>query len=306
MFGAAMQMKKENKNPAGRTVKRPPMRENHTGIPTQLKERMEQNTGLSLDDVRVHYNSDLPAKLDALAYTQGNRVEIGPGQERHLPHELGHVIQQKLGTVRSNATHSSGVALNTDPALEHQADEIGAGKRVEIVQRMSTDVVQRFPPPWGALTTRVGTGGGLFGGGLLRGLGRAMTGMGPRLAGEIANGTLTNAEARRWYNVMVANIHNQLDWDLPLRDQAIQALELRNTYRKTARDLMKDRELAAKLDKTDPPHKFEEVLEKESDPNLPEEDNYRAVIDAAQRTRAHANLLAGIGYDELFAVPPFE
>lgn len=148
MFGAVMQMKKENKNtnPAGRTVSRPSARENHTGIPTQLKERMEQSTGMSLDDVRVHYNSDLPAKLDALAYAQGNRVEIGPGQERHLPHELGHVIQQKLGVVRSNATHSSGVALNTDPALEHQADEIGAGKRVDPVQRKSKDVVQRMEP----------------------------------------------------------------------------------------------------------------------------------------------------------------
>lgn len=158
MFGAAMQMKKENKNTnlAGRTVSRPPVRENHTGIPTQLKERMEQSTGLSLDDVRVHYNSDLPAKLDALAYTQGNRVEIGPGQERHLPHELGHVIQQKLGAVRSNATHSSGVALNTDPALEHQADEIGAGKRVDTVQRKSTDVVQRMLQPAGR-----GTGAGI-------------------------------------------------------------------------------------------------------------------------------------------------
>lgn len=108
-------------------------KENRTGIPTQLKERMEKSTGLSFDDVRVHYNSDLPAKLDALAYTKGNQVEIGPGQERHLPHELGHVVQQKLGTVRANAMHSSGAAMNTDAGLERQADEIGAGKKVEVV-----------------------------------------------------------------------------------------------------------------------------------------------------------------------------
>ena len=108
-------------------------KENRTGIPTQLKERMEKNTGLSFDDVRVHYNSDLPAKLDALAYTKGNQVEIGPGQERHLPHELGHVVQQKLGIVRANAMHSSGVAMNTDAGLERQADEIGAGKKVGVV-----------------------------------------------------------------------------------------------------------------------------------------------------------------------------
>lgn len=120
--------------------------ENRTGIPTQLKERMEQRTGLSFDDVRVHYNSDMPAKLGALAYTQGNQVEIGPGQERHLSHELGHVVQQKLGLVRANAMHPRGVAMNTDEELERQADEIGAGKRIEIAPagNEGTDIVQRY------------------------------------------------------------------------------------------------------------------------------------------------------------------
>ena len=136
MSEAIMRMEKEK---AGmtfdtRNLNSPVRRENRTGIPTQLKERLEQSTGVSLDDVQVHYNSDLPAKLDALAYTKGNQVEIGPGQESHLPHELGHVVQQKLGTVRANAMHPSGVALNTDPGLEHQADEIGAGKGVAIIR----------------------------------------------------------------------------------------------------------------------------------------------------------------------------
>lgn len=118
-------------------------KENHTGIPTQLKERIEQSSGVSLNDVRVNYNSYLPARLDALAYTQGTRVEIGPGQDRHLPHELGHVVQQKLGAVRANAMHPSGIPMNTDAGLEHQADEIGAGKKVAIVQRIGDNVVQR-------------------------------------------------------------------------------------------------------------------------------------------------------------------
>ena len=123
MSGAAIKMKKEERPNFVRKT-------NRTGIPLQLKERLEQNTGVSFDDVRVHYNSALPAKLDALAYTKGNQVEIGPGQERHLPHELGHVVQQKLGMVRANARHASGEALNTDDGLERQADEIGAGRKV--------------------------------------------------------------------------------------------------------------------------------------------------------------------------------
>ena len=117
--------------------------ENRTGIPTQLKERMEHSTCMSLDDVRVHYNSVLPARLNALAYTRGNQVEIGSGQEQQLPHELGHVIQQKLGLVRANGRLSGGVALNTDSGLEHQADEIGAGMS-SLYARQNTE--QDFEP----------------------------------------------------------------------------------------------------------------------------------------------------------------
>ena len=144
MSDIAMKMEENNMDSAVRKEKSSARKENHTGIPTQLKERMEQSTGLSFDDVRVHYNSDLPARLDALAYTRGNQVEIGPGQERHLPHELGHVVQQKLGAVRANAMHSSGVALNTDAGLEHQADEIGAGKKISASSGEQSQVIQLY------------------------------------------------------------------------------------------------------------------------------------------------------------------
>lgn len=134
MYGAVMGKERKNAISAMRSEERLAARENHTGIPMQLKNRIEQSTGMSLNDVHVHYNSDLPMKLDALAYTKGNQVEIAPGQERHLPHELGHVVQQKLGIVRANAMHSSGVPLNTDVRLERQADAIGAGNRLAITQ----------------------------------------------------------------------------------------------------------------------------------------------------------------------------
>ena len=68
---------------------------NLTGIPIYLKQHYEEQFGFSFDDVRVHYNSDKPAKLQALAYAQGNQVYMGPGQEIHLEHELGHVVQDK-------------------------------------------------------------------------------------------------------------------------------------------------------------------------------------------------------------------
>ncbi|WP_346014085.1 DUF4157 domain-containing protein [Pseudoflavonifractor capillosus] len=93
---------------------------NLTGIPTQMKMDFEQRSGLSFDDVRVHYNSDKPRKIGALAYTQIPQVHIGPGQERHLRHELGHVVQQKQGIVRPTK-YINGLPVNDSPLLEHSA-----------------------------------------------------------------------------------------------------------------------------------------------------------------------------------------
>lgn len=98
-------------------------RPNRTGIPAQMKRDFEGRSGLSLDDVRVHYSSDKPARLGALAYTQGSQVYVGPGQQRHLPHELGHVIQQKRGLVRPTGT-VNGLPVNESAGLEAQADRI--------------------------------------------------------------------------------------------------------------------------------------------------------------------------------------
>ena len=94
---------------------------NLTGIPTQMKLNFEQRSGLSFDDVRVHYNSDKPAQLQALAYTQGTQVYVGPGQEIYLPHELGHIVQQKAGLVHPTK-FINGIAINDSPLLEKAAD----------------------------------------------------------------------------------------------------------------------------------------------------------------------------------------
>jgi hypothetical protein len=45
------------------------MRENGVGLPQPLKTGIENLSGLSMDDVQVHYNSPEPAELGALAYT---------------------------------------------------------------------------------------------------------------------------------------------------------------------------------------------------------------------------------------------
>lgn len=94
---------------------------NTTGIPDSIKNRFEAKSGFSFDDVKVHYNSKKPAQFQALAYTQGNQVFIGPGQETHLCHELGHVVQQKQGIVKPTTT-INGQPVNDDTKLEHGAD----------------------------------------------------------------------------------------------------------------------------------------------------------------------------------------
>ena len=97
---------------------------NMTGIPDDMKTRYETISGLSMDDVKVHYNSSKPATVQALAYTQGTNIYMGAGQERHLGHELWHVVQQKQGRVQPTGS-VSGMPLNVSASLEREADLMG-------------------------------------------------------------------------------------------------------------------------------------------------------------------------------------
>ena len=101
------------------------MGNNRTGMPEHLKTGIETLSGFSMDDVRVHYNSDKPATVQALAYTQGTDIHVAPGQERHLPHEAWHVAQQMSGRVEPT-TEVGGMPVNDNADLEHEADVMGA------------------------------------------------------------------------------------------------------------------------------------------------------------------------------------
>lgn len=119
-----------------------PQGPNLTGIPAQMKLDFEHRSGLSFDDVRVHYNSDKPARIGALAYTQGTQVHIGPGQEKHLRHELGHVVQQKTETIHPTIW-SHGVPINDDTMLEMDADKTALSKSKTRSHPMGLSVIQR-------------------------------------------------------------------------------------------------------------------------------------------------------------------
>jgi hypothetical protein len=98
---------------------------NTTGLPDSLKSGMESLSGMSLDHVNVHYNSSKPAAVQAHAYAQGSDIHLASGQEKHLPHELGHVVQQAQGRVKPT-TSVGGMAVNDNPSLESEADSLGA------------------------------------------------------------------------------------------------------------------------------------------------------------------------------------
>ncbi len=114
---------------------------NHTGMPDQLKSGMERLSGYNLDGVRVHYNSDKPAQLQSLAYTQGTDIHIAPGQEQHLPHETWHVVQQMQGRV-SPTCQLKGISINDNSGLEQEADRYG---RLAVAGETMTEAVSIAP-----------------------------------------------------------------------------------------------------------------------------------------------------------------
>ena len=97
---------------------------NTTGLPDNLKTGMENLSGRSLDHVKVHYNSSKPAAVRAHAYAQGSEIHLGSGQDKHLPHELGHVVQQTEGRVQPT-TSVAGLSVNDNPGLETEATQMG-------------------------------------------------------------------------------------------------------------------------------------------------------------------------------------
>jgi hypothetical protein len=120
-----LQLRAARPEPPQRTPE-PVPRRNETGLPDGLKSGVESLSGISLDEVEVHYNSAEPARLNALAYAQGTDIHVGPGQEQHLPHEAWHVVQQAQGRVQPTMQLQHGVPVSDDQELEHEADAMGA------------------------------------------------------------------------------------------------------------------------------------------------------------------------------------
>lgn len=143
------------------------------GLPPQLQAGMERLSGLSLATVRVHYNSSHPAGIGAHAFAKGSDIHLGPGQEQHLPHEAWHVVQQAQGRAPATAQMKGGMGLNDDPALEREADVMGA----RALAAAGGPTVSAAPAPLGAPA-----------GGVVQGMFRAAARFGQKAAPVMSTG----------------------------------------------------------------------------------------------------------------------
>lgn len=111
---------------------------------------IEKESGISFADVKIHYASDKPKEFGALAYAYGNDVYLGSGQEKHLKHELGHVVQQRQGIV-SPTHYEGGFPVNESNYFESSANTFiptlkNAKSLYRIIQKMPT-IIHRLPAP---------------------------------------------------------------------------------------------------------------------------------------------------------------
>jgi hypothetical protein len=116
---------------------------NDTGLPNQLKSGIENLSGYSMDDVKVHYNSGKPAQLQAHAFAQGTDIHLASGQEKHLAHEAWHVVQQKQGRVKPTLQMKASFEKNEDTILTKAADLLTVKQsNPEKNQEQNTDTLQ--------------------------------------------------------------------------------------------------------------------------------------------------------------------
>lgn len=116
-------------------------------LPDELRTNLESLSGVDLSGVDVHYRSARPAEVGALAFAQGTSIHVAPGQERHLPHEAWHVVQQARGRVAPMERLNRDQHLNTESRLEREAEVMG--HRAARIQRSAMAVAPDRPlrPP---------------------------------------------------------------------------------------------------------------------------------------------------------------
>jgi hypothetical protein len=109
---------------------------------------------------------------------------------------------------------------------------------------------------------------------------------------------LGNKEVRLWYKAHDEKIPNLIDKTLSVKEQAMQACELRNTYRTQARDLMKNQKARKELDEQHPNPAFEQLVEyKKLKYGLSDDEAYQDIIRSSTTTNEKYDKLSGLEED---------
>jgi hypothetical protein len=120
---------------------------------------------------------------------------------------------------------------------------------------------------------------------------RAVTG--PYVGGRLA-GSMDDVAARQWYHQQLDGIAGQIDRTQSLRNQAMQAFDLRNQARIDARALMSDRAKAAALDVSDPIRSWQDMLKYQAGKGHEGSAIYQAILDSAARSRPTVDAALGL------------
>jgi hypothetical protein len=99
-------------------------------LPAAVRGKMEAAFGADFSSVQVHEDGQA-AGLGAVAFARGEHLHFQPGRfdpegadgQALIGHELAHVVQQRAGRV---AAPMGKGGVNADPALEAEADQMGA------------------------------------------------------------------------------------------------------------------------------------------------------------------------------------
>jgi hypothetical protein len=107
-----------------------------TGLLDALKAGVEALSGHCLNDVKVHYNSTRPARLQAHAHAQGTPISVDPGSSPHVPDEAWHLAMQAQGRVLATTSAPNAMLANDDVGRA-QVAAVMSGRGLESEQSQS-------------------------------------------------------------------------------------------------------------------------------------------------------------------------
>lgn len=108
-------------------------------------------------------------------------------------------------------------------------------------------------------------------------------------------GKMSDRAVRKWYKYYDERIIDLIDKTKSVKEQAMDACELRIKYRKQARDLMRDQKARKELDEKYPSKTFEELVEhKKLKYGLSEEEAYQDILRSCVTTNKEFDKKAGV------------